>query len=249
MAATLTIGRFELTVEAKEPIILPPYKGSTLRGGFGNAFRRVVCVIREKECKECLLKGQCIYSYVFETPPPAGTKVMRKYEAAPHPFIIEPPLQKKKGYKPGDQFSFGLTLIGKAVDYLPYFIYTFDQLGGMGIGKGRGKFELKEVRSLDNDGNPSVIYSSKAKTLKAFNPEKIMVETDVREPDQEIKALTISFLTPTRLYYNERLVSALEFHILVRQLLRRISLLSYFHCGIDPSVWDFKGLINRSLEG
>jgi hypothetical protein len=107
MAATLTIGRFELTVEAKEPIILPPYKGSTLRGGFGNAFRRVVCVIREKECKECLLKGQCIYSYVFETPPPAGTKVMRKYEAAPHPFIIEPPLQKKMGYKPGDHLSFG----------------------------------------------------------------------------------------------------------------------------------------------
>ncbi|MBU1207735.1 MAG: CRISPR system precrRNA processing endoribonuclease RAMP protein Cas6 [Proteobacteria bacterium] len=248
MAATLTIGRFELTVEAKEPIILPPYKGSTLRGGFGNAFRRVVCVIREKECKECLLKGQCIYSYVFETPPPAGTKVMRKYEAAPHPFVIEPPKEKRMGYKPGDAFSFGLTLIGKAVDYLPYFIYTFDQLGGMGIGKGRGKFELKEVRSLDNDGNPSVIYSSKAKTLKAFNPEKIMVETEVREPDQEIKALTISFLTPTRLYYNERLVSDLEFHILVRQLLRRISLLSYFHCGIEASVWDFKGLINRSLE-
>ena len=245
---TLTIGRFELTVEAKEPIILPPYKGSTLRGGFGNAFRRVVCVIKGKECKGCLLKGQCIYSYVFETPPPSGTKVMRKYEAAPHPFIIEPPLQEKMGYKPGDQFSFGLTLIGKAVDYLPYFIYTFDQLGSMGIGKGRGKFELKEVQSRGNGGDPSVIYSSKTKTLKAFNPKKIIVETDMREPNQEITALTIEFLTPTRLYYNERLAFDLEFHILVRQLLRRISLLSYFHCGIEPSVWDFKGLINKALE-
>ncbi len=248
MAATLTIGRFELTVEAKEPIILPPYKGSTLRGGFGNAFRRVVCVIREKECKECLLKGQCIYSYVFETPPPADTKVMRKYEAAPHPFIIEPPLQKKMGYKPGDQFSFGLTLIGKAVDYLPYFIYTFDQLGGMGIGKGRGKFELKEVRSRDNGEGLCTIYTSGSKMLQPFKPEKINIETDIRETGREITALKIDFLTPTRLYYNERLVLDLEFHILVRQLLRRISLLSYFHCGIDPSVWDFKGLINRSLE-
>lgn len=42
MAATITVGRFELTVEAKDPIILPPYKGSTLRGGFGNAFRKRV---------------------------------------------------------------------------------------------------------------------------------------------------------------------------------------------------------------
>jgi CRISPR-associated endoribonuclease Cas6 len=248
MAATITVGRFELTVEAKDPIILPPYKGSTLRGGFGIAFRKTVCVIKGKECKECLLKGQCIYSYVFETPPPSGTKVMRKYEAAPHPFIIEPPLQKRMGYKPGDWFSFGLTLIGKAVDYLPYFIYTFDQLGSMGIGKGRGKFELKEVQSRENREDPSIIYSSRTKQLKPFNPEKIIIETDGREPAQEIKSLTIEFLTPTRLYYNERLVFDLEFHILVRQLLRRISLLSYFHCGIDPSVWDFKGLINKAQE-
>ena len=248
MAAALTVGRFELTLEAKEPIILPPYKGSTLRGGFGTAFRKVVCVIKGKECKECLLKGQCIYSYVFETPPPSGTKVMRKYEAAPHPFVIEPPLQKKMDYKPGDQFSFGLTLIGKAVDYLPYFIYTFDQLGGMGIGKGRGKFELKEVQSRENGEDSAIIYSSGTKQLKPFKPKKIVVETDTRESGQEITALTIEFLTPTRLYYSERLVVDLEFHILVRQLLRRISLLSYFHCGIDPSVWDFKGLINKALE-
>ena len=248
MAAAITIGRFGLTVEAKDPLILLPYKGSTLRGGFGNAFRRVVCVIKGKECEECLLKGQCIYSYVFETPPPSGTKVMRKYRAAPHPFIIEPPQEKRMGYKPGDQFSFGLTLVGKAVDYLPYFIYTFDQLGSMGIGKGRGKFELKEVQSRENGKDPSIIYSSRTKQLKPFNPEKIIIEMDGRELGQEITTLSIEFLTPTRIYYNERLVFDLEFHILVRQLLRRISLLSYFHCGIDPSQWDFKGLIKGAQE-
>jgi hypothetical protein len=151
-------------------------------------------------------------------------------------------------YKPGDQFSFGLTLIGKAVDYLPYFIYTFDQLGSMGIGKGRGKFELKEVQSRENGGGPSIIYISRTKQLKPFRPEKIVVENDVRDPGHEIKSLIIEFLTPTRLYYNERLVSDLEFHILVRQLLCRISLLSYFHCGIEASTWDFKGLINKAQE-
>ncbi len=52
----------------------------------------------------------------------------------------------------------------------------------------------------------------------------------------------------TRLYYNERLVFDLEFHILVRQLLLRISLLSYFHCGIEASMLDFKGLINKAQE-
>jgi hypothetical protein len=28
-----------------------------------------------------------------------------------------------------EEFSFGLTLIGRATDYLPYFIYALDELG------------------------------------------------------------------------------------------------------------------------
>lgn len=74
---------------------------------------------------------------------------MRKYEAAPHPFVIEPPLERKRGYKPGEGITFGLTLVGRAIDYLPYFIYTFNELGKTGLGKGRGKFELKAVRSQE----------------------------------------------------------------------------------------------------
>ncbi|RKY57915.1 MAG: hypothetical protein DRP95_06470, partial [Candidatus Latescibacterota bacterium] len=47
--------------------------------------------------------------------------------------------------------------------------------------------------------------------------------------------------------YRERLVLELEFHILVRSLLRRISLLSYFHCGRELDL-DFRGLIDRAGE-
>ena len=120
----LDTASFRFVIEAREPLILPGYKGSTLRGGFGSTFRRVVCVVRDKECTGCLLKGKCVYSYVFETPPPADTKIMRKYEAAPHPFIIEPPSDRKRGYKPGDELVFGLILIGRAIDYLPYYLST-----------------------------------------------------------------------------------------------------------------------------
>ena len=139
--------KFEFKITPIEPIILPLYKGSTLRGGFGNAFRRVVCALKKNDCGECILKEKCVYSYIFETPPPSDTKIMRKYTSAPHPFILEPPPEKKRGYTPKDEITFGLTLIGKAVDYLPYFVYTFDELGRMGIGKGRGKYELKTVRT------------------------------------------------------------------------------------------------------
>lgn len=56
--------------------------------------------------------------------------------------------------------------------------------------------------------------------------------------------------TPTRIIYNGHLTIELEFHILIRirNLIRRLSLLYYFHCGGDPSAWDFKGIIKKAEE-
>ena len=149
---------FSFSLTAKEIILLPSYKGSTLRGGFGNAFRKIVCALRKSDCTDCILKEKCVYSYVFETPPPSDTKMMTKYTNAPHPFIIEPPPEKRQAYKPGDDIIFGLTLVGRALDYLPYFVYTFDELGKMGIGKDRGKYELKEVREAVNSHESEVSF-------------------------------------------------------------------------------------------
>ncbi len=240
--------KFEFNVRPQETLILPSYKGSTLRGGFGNAFKRIVCAVRNKECTECILREKCIYSYVFETPPPPDAKMMRKYRSAPHPFIIEPPPGTRRGYTPEDRLTFGLILLGRAIDYLPYFIYTFDELGKMGIGKGRGKYRLETVTACTSGKDQErVIYSSDTKTLKPVTSSFITLAPGLpgKEPDNSTP-LTLNFLTPTRIIYNKHLVLDLEFHILIRNLLRRLSLLYYFHCGEDPSAWDFKGIIERA---
>ncbi|WP_333654949.1 CRISPR system precrRNA processing endoribonuclease RAMP protein Cas6 [Dissulfurispira sp.] len=243
MTADITAGRFEFCVVPRDPLILPSYKGSTFRGAFGHAFKRVVCALKAKECSGCLLKEKCVYSYVFETPPPPDTKMMRKYVAAPHPFIIEPPLEKRMSYKPADEITFGLVLVGRAIDYLAYFIYAFSELGSIGIGRGKGSFELKNVSS-----NGRIIYDSQSKTIHSFKANDIPLFFDDSSGKSEIENVTIRFLTPTRIFYNNHLTKDLEFHILVRNLLRRLSLLYYFHCGGDPSDWDFKGLIKKSED-
>jgi CRISPR-associated endoribonuclease Cas6 len=237
-------GTFTFSLEVRDVLILPSYKGSTLRGGFGNVFRKIVCALKKTDCADCILKEKCVYSYVFETPPPSGAKIMRKYTAAPHPFVIEPPQEKRRGYTPGNEIKFGLILIGRAVDYLPYFIYTFDELGKIGIGKAKGKFELKNV---DCDGK--TVYDSGSKTLKPFSPSFLNLESEILKPDTTgFECLTLHFLTPTRIVYDGRFVFELEFHMLVRQILRRIALLSYFHCGGDPSEIDFRGIIEKAKE-
>jgi CRISPR-associated endoribonuclease Cas6 len=259
--------KFEFQIIPSEPLILPSYKGSTLRGGFGNAFKKVVCAFKKTDCAECILKEKCVYSYIFETPPPSDTKIMRKYKTAPHPFIIEPPPEKRRGYKLGDEISFGLTLIGRAIDYLPYFIYTFSELGNIGIGKAKGKYILKKVLSVKvsdegsviprfnrgiQDNKTEIIYSSDTKTLKSFTPSimsfprKWESSLNFKSPNSEL--LTLNFLTPTRIIYDGHLTLDLEFHVLIRNLIRRFSLLYYFHCGGDPSKWNFKEIIEKSRQ-
>ena len=233
--------KFLLTISAIDPLSLPPYKGSTFRGGFGHAFKKVVCTIRNKECNDCILKSRCIYSYVFETPPPEDSQILRKYEKAPHPFVIEPPLETKTHYKPGDTLNFGLILIGKAVDYLPYFIYTFEELGKIGIGKGKGRYELQEVSCEGKQ-----IYNSVDRQLKPMPPcSPSLLKRGSGGVDSNSQLLTLNFITPTRIVINEDLVVDLEFHQLIRNLLRRLSSLSYFHCGERLDL-DFKGLIERA---
>jgi hypothetical protein len=202
--------------------------------------------MRDKECSDCLLKGKCVYSYVFETPPPPDTKIMRKYPAAPHPFVIEPPLERKRTYKPGDELVFGLTLVGRAIDYLPYFIFTFDELGRTGLGAGRGKFTLAKVTTCRSpvNGEKRAIYTADTKMLTEF----ATTELEFPAPPSDPGHLTLSFLTPTRIAYEGRLGLDLDFHILIRSLLRRLSLISYFHCNDRLLDLDFKALIEAARE-
>ena len=81
-----------LLLRALTPLYLPAYKGSTLRGAFGYAFKETVCVVEHRDCARCLLRTRCAYPYVFDTPVPEGSTRMRKYPQAPHPFVLLPPL-------------------------------------------------------------------------------------------------------------------------------------------------------------
>ena len=243
--------KYIFSITPKTTLILPSYHGSTLRGGFGHAFRRIICAFKGRECTDCLLKQQCVYAYVFETPIPAGAQIMRKYTAAPHPFILEPSTNSRKNRQKGEDLSFGLTLIGRAADYLPYFIYAFEKLGRIGIGKGRGKYKLREVAEEGQAGNSltqkRVIYSGDTKLLTQTNSPTKWSDIIANTPEPP-HTVSISFITPTRIKYKNSLTKNLEFHVFFRNLLRRISLLSYFHCGYRIDDSGFKNIVEQARE-
>ena len=240
---------YKFTIEASEPLALPDYKGSTFRGAFGNAFKRVVCALKRNDCRECLLKTRCVYVYVFETSPPEGTDIMgmNKYEAVPHPFVIEPPEENKRAYNNGDILHFNLILAGKGIDYLPYFLYTFEELGRIGIGKGRGKYKFLSVRDGDDP-----VYSIEDRVLRNTASKELHIQEDFEpgaDTDSDLdlnETITLRFLTPARIKHQRSLAVELDFHILIRSLLRRLCLLYYFHCGGKEPSWDYKGIIKEA---
>lgn len=176
---------------------------------------------------------------------------MSRYEKAPHPFVIEPPLEKKQVYGPDDEIIFNLILVGRAAEYLPYFIYSFDELGKKGIGSDRGKYELKKVFAI-TDSQPAygnIIYSSETKMLHRFETSNLcLAPEEMKSYTTSPLFITLDFLTPVRIVYQGQLVLQLEFHILLRNLLRRLALLYYFHCDGDPSVINFKALIEEASK-
>ncbi len=233
----MKVASLEIIYKTIEQLTLSHFQGSIIRGAFGYAFRKIICPIRDKQCVECILKTKCVYAYIFETPRPEDAQIMRKYETVPRPFIFEPPVKNKQEYQQGEKFTFALTLIGKAIDYLPYFIYALDEMGKNGLGRNRGKLELLSVKQ-----GKQIIYDGEHKKIKGQIKIK---ELAINKPRKPVNAIRIKFLTPFRIVYEGKVAQSLDFHILIRSLLRRIGLLSYFHSD-EPYGIDFTNLISKA---
>ena len=136
---------------------------------------------------------------------------------------------------------FRLTLIGRAIDYLPYFLVSFRELGEIGIGKGRGRFQLTQVLT---DGGES-IYDGDTQMVHNRNNALSFDEIQREAESLPTDALTVHLLTPTRITHEGQITDKLPFHLFWRRLIGRISALAYFHCGESLEL-DFKGRIAQA---
>lgn len=222
----LPITRYRFNLQADTLIQFPPYAGSTWRGAFGHALRRTVCVTREPSCAGCLLQRSCVYSYVFETP--AGQEPMLgKIDTAPHPYILHPLDTSGSQYTSDEHLQVGLTLIGKAIDHLPYMIHALQQVGTKGIGKHDGQYTLLDVEQEISIGTSQwqTIYQN-GHSLQALPSQLPACPT---LPDDGY--VTITFHSPYRAIQDGKLVRSgrFTFQAFIMQIIRRVSLLHALH--------------------
>jgi hypothetical protein len=82
----------------------------------------------------------------------------------PRPFIFRSPENAKTRFLPGEEFKFELVLIGRELEFLPYFVLSFRELAIQGLGLNRAKCDLHEVKEVVNSDQSQLadgpIYNS-----------------------------------------------------------------------------------------
>ncbi len=236
---------YRIQLRAITTVRLPRFKGSTLRGAFGFAFRDLACSQRNCECSKCLLSSVCAFAYVFATGPVPGAGRFKSLESVPRPFLFEPPPGEAVTYQPGQAFEFGLTLFGRGIDYLPYFIISFKELADKGLGIGRGRAHLERVSSdgrLVFEASDNMIRPT-GNSLDAVEAlARMRARLDGRLPTETLR---VRFETPTRLKHADHLTDSPAFAVLVRALLRRASALASLHGGRDLGL-DYRAMIEKA---
>jgi hypothetical protein len=236
----LTLARYRFRFRALETVRFPPYAGSAWRGLFGRSLKRTVCVTREPDCRPCLLLRSCPYPEVFETHPPNDAADLRRYHDAPHPYVLRPDPRQPRTVEPGAGFELELVLVGRAIGYLPYLVQTFRTAGEQGLGRAGARFAVAELAQA-RGGGWQTIYAADG-VLKPLDPEPVHIP-----PPPEGVRLIID--TPLRLRRDGELVTprTFAFHDLLRNLLRRVSMLSQLHTD-RPLAIDYPSLSRAARE-
>lgn len=229
-----------VTARAREQVHLPAFSGSSLRGAFGTALYDLVCVHRDRsECAGCPLEPACTYPALFAPRAATDQPGASGFADLPRPYVFRPRMGEQV-LVPGAPLEWRVTLIGRAIPHLPYFVLAWKAMGDRGVGRARGKFDFLAVDSLDPEGAViQRLYDRETNRLQA--PDRVIEASDLR-PCDNAAALEIRFITPTLLKHAGREATVPEFHLLWRALQRRLSTLRMAH-GAGRVEMDFAAAI------
>jgi len=227
---TFKLVKLKIKIKARQEIKLPDYAGSVFRGAFGHAFKKAACFSLEKDCSSCFNRNNCPYIYVFETDYPESAKQIKRLQKPPKPYLIEPPQMNLTDFNSEESLSFGLTIIGDAINYIPYFVFAFIKMGEDGIGNLRGKFSVEDIEAFSQKNNSYYsIFSPDNKNKIDFNEECVIKFTN----DNGLcgsELLKLNFLTPINIIKDKCSRHDMEFYTFFSRLVSRINALSLFYC-------------------
>ena len=230
----LTLLHLRFVLEARTLVRLSGYNaGSQLRGALGNVMRRAYCAEAHRTNGRTPLPNHA-----------AACPVCWLLAANEHPgeerrgYALIPPLNPPEACAPGERFSFGLTLFGSALRFLPYFVLAVPETGREGAGTGRGQFALRQVWAADPLSGDHQPVLAEGESL-VHSPTRAMVHAQVLAAANQLgerlngrgnALITLNFLTPMRLIEDRQLLKVPDFGVLFKRLLRHLDDVARQHC-------------------
>jgi len=162
----------------------PPYFiGSQIRGAFGHALKKVVCINPSFKCEECFAKDNCLYFDFYE-----NKNTFHKY---------------RLDYKLGlDYYDFSLYLFDDAVSKLPYVVSSFyELLTKIGLGVERKIFSEFDMYVNDE----SIMQNNNIKLPKNYEKEF--------QIDNFCQDVVLKFVTPLRIKKENKFIRIEELEL------------------------------------
>ncbi|MBF0137628.1 MAG: hypothetical protein HQL65_15440, partial [Magnetococcales bacterium] len=200
LLSPFSLTRYLFTWEVTTPMRLPEYAGSALRGVFGAALRHITCLTGEKTCTGCGIIRTCPWSLIFEAPPPPIGHAVQDFVRIPNPYVIEPPPWGKRSFMPGEQLTFGMVLVGRALAQLPLIILAWQRALARGVGYENGTAHLISVRQLLPDGSEQVIYDPEVGVVTEH--PRLVTPTSIPPVDLERLTPCSSSVVQNLIYFN-----------------------------------------------
>ncbi len=221
LPAELPIARYRFGFALESEMRLPEYAGSTLRGVFGHALRRLACMTRQKNAAAARCCKAAPLQPAFSPPRPTPHSAKAKAQNPPQPYIIEAPEDGKYHYKSGETYHFNLVLIGGARARTALIAFAFAQAFERGIGAIKGRGSLQHIDIETAQGWQPVFSDGR---IQEHANSLIL-------PERYPTAATLHIRTPMRLQSKNSVlgIHRISADILLRQLMRRTSAIATEH--------------------
>ncbi len=221
--SNFTLSRFKFTIQLNKSGILPPYKGSVIRGALGHALRDIACKRKTTSCQGCEHISSCLFVKLFKPDQKKGMSI-------PASYMIDPPALKKTDFLAGYELCFYLTLFGWADQYINTWINAVKLCGEKyGLGAGRIPFILKHVECIPFNDNPVIIYNESGFTGSVSNITFAQLNDQYPPVSGITMSASVRMLTPFKIKHQGSVTGSITGSIFIGALLQRLNAISRFY--------------------
>ncbi len=216
--------KYIFNIRFNRKIIFDTLPSFIFRNNIGFQLRKIVCVFKNNDCSTCLLGTTCVYSLMFETPIDKNNNFLEGRNRAPHPYAV---YSDAKAGKEIDSLDLDIVMIGNAINYFPYLFLALMNTGKSGILRDRINFEIDDIVSQNRS-----ILDKENDTVKNMAPLTWDLNgvDDIRSEAivdlKNVGGIRIDFLSPFRMKFGGKYLTAITYKDIICAILRRIELLS-----------------------